>query len=251
MICSMCSPYTASAASLGSLLVAAFALPVRRQRLRHVASASDQLVAQLGVGAAVVWRHLAIVKLLTVGLKVSVEEQREGLDLAIAVILLKGIIDPARDAPPRPAPPLRPPPSGVPPANPNPPGSPPPRPPSPFPHASYVLPPSPPRVRSSRFLYLPPRSPPPPQATGALLPPSAPTSLVSSTPRPLRARRVRLQSALLSRSSPPLPSLTRPYAAAPSPPPPPSRSPARASQPLVDATSTSSAQRPASPDARR
>ncbi len=74
---------------LGSLLVAAFALPALGGiGYGHEMSAGGQLGAQAaGVGAAAIWSAactFVIIKLLgaTVGLKVSIEEQREGLDLA-------------------------------------------------------------------------------------------------------------------------------------------------------------------------
>ncbi|HML10335.1 MAG TPA: ammonia channel protein, partial [Stellaceae bacterium] len=75
---------------LGSLLVAFFALPaLGGSGFGHDLSALAQLRAQvLGVGAAVVWSAVwtfVAIKLLaaTVGLKLSVDEQREGLDLVI------------------------------------------------------------------------------------------------------------------------------------------------------------------------
>ncbi|HZK91246.1 MAG TPA: ammonium transporter [Stellaceae bacterium] len=74
---------------LGSLLVAAFALPVLGGiGFGHDLSASGQLGAQaIGVAAAAVWSAVctfAIVKLLgaTIGVRVSIDEQHEGLDLA-------------------------------------------------------------------------------------------------------------------------------------------------------------------------
>ncbi|HEY3912663.1 MAG TPA: ammonium transporter [Stellaceae bacterium] len=74
---------------LGSVLVAAFALPVLGgSGYGHQMSPAGQLGAQaLGVAAAAIWSAactFAIVKLLaaTIGVRVSIEEQREGLDLA-------------------------------------------------------------------------------------------------------------------------------------------------------------------------
>ena len=74
---------------LGSLLVAAFALPqLGGAGFGHELSASTQLGAQaIGIAATAVWSVLCtvvIIKLLgaTVGIRVSVEDQREGLDLA-------------------------------------------------------------------------------------------------------------------------------------------------------------------------
>jgi ammonium transporter, Amt family len=74
---------------LGSLLVAVFALPVLGgSGFGHDATAGGQLMAQLvGVAATAVWSALctfAIVKGLNaaIGVRVSVEEQREGLDLS-------------------------------------------------------------------------------------------------------------------------------------------------------------------------
>jgi Amt family ammonium transporter len=74
---------------LGSLLVAAFALPqLGGAGFGHEISASGQLGAQaIGVAATALWSVLCtvvIIKLLgaTVGIRVSVEDQREGLDLA-------------------------------------------------------------------------------------------------------------------------------------------------------------------------
>ena len=75
---------------LGSLAVAVFALPaLGGSGFGHVLGAAAQLRAQaFGVGAAIIWSAawtFVIVKLLaaTVGLKVSAEEQQEGLDLVI------------------------------------------------------------------------------------------------------------------------------------------------------------------------
>jgi Amt family ammonium transporter len=75
---------------LGSLAVALFALPeLGGGGFGHELSALAQLRAQaLGVGAAVIWSAFCtfvVIKLLaaTVGLKLSVDEQREGLDLVI------------------------------------------------------------------------------------------------------------------------------------------------------------------------
>jgi len=75
---------------LGSLAVAMFALPAfGGSGFGHELSAAAQFRAQLlGVVAAAVWSAagtVVIVKLLaaTVGLKVSAEQQHEGLDLAI------------------------------------------------------------------------------------------------------------------------------------------------------------------------
>ncbi len=75
---------------LGSLLVALVALPVLGgSGFGHDLSGPAQFRAQaLGVGAAVAWSAVwtvIIIKLLaaTVGLKLSVDEQREGLDLVI------------------------------------------------------------------------------------------------------------------------------------------------------------------------
>ncbi|HZT88646.1 MAG TPA: ammonium transporter [Stellaceae bacterium] len=74
---------------LGSLLVAAFALPaLGGSGFGHDLSGLQQLGAQaLGIAAAAVWSVVCtfvIVKLLaaTVGVRVSLEEQREGLDLS-------------------------------------------------------------------------------------------------------------------------------------------------------------------------
>jgi Amt family ammonium transporter len=74
---------------LGSLLVVAFALPqLGGASFGHELSASAQLGAQaIGVAATAVWSVLCtvvIIKLLgaTVGIRVSAEHQREGLDLA-------------------------------------------------------------------------------------------------------------------------------------------------------------------------
>lgn len=74
---------------LGSLLVAAFALPaLGGSGFGHELGASSQLGAQgLGVAAAAVWSAVCtfvIIKLLapTVGVRVSLDEQHEGLDLA-------------------------------------------------------------------------------------------------------------------------------------------------------------------------
>lgn len=73
---------------LGSVLVAAFALPaLGGSGYGHPLNFAGQLGAQaLGVAAAAIWSAVctfAIVKLLgaTTGVRVSVEEQREGLDL--------------------------------------------------------------------------------------------------------------------------------------------------------------------------
>jgi Amt family ammonium transporter len=75
---------------LGSLLVAFFALPaLGGSGFEHDLSALAQFRAQvLGVGAAIVWSAVwtfVAIKLLqaTVGLKLSVGEQRKGLDLVI------------------------------------------------------------------------------------------------------------------------------------------------------------------------
>ena len=75
---------------LGSLLVALFALPAfGGSGFGHDLNGPQQLGAQaLGVGAAIVWSIIGtavIIALLraTVGLKLSVDEQREGLDLVI------------------------------------------------------------------------------------------------------------------------------------------------------------------------
>jgi Amt family ammonium transporter len=75
---------------LGSLLVAFFALPaLGGSGFGHDLSGLGQFRAQmLGVGAAIVWSAVwtfVAIKLLqaTVGLKLSVDEQREGLDLVI------------------------------------------------------------------------------------------------------------------------------------------------------------------------
>jgi Amt family ammonium transporter len=74
---------------LGSLLVAVFALPaLGGSGFGHDATAGGQLMAQLvGVAATAVWSAVctfAIVKGLNaaIGVRVSVEEQREGLDLS-------------------------------------------------------------------------------------------------------------------------------------------------------------------------
>ncbi len=74
---------------LGSLLVAAFALPaLGGSGFGHETTASAQLGAQaLGVGAVALWSAICtflVIKLLgrTVGLRVSIDEQHEGLDLA-------------------------------------------------------------------------------------------------------------------------------------------------------------------------
>jgi Amt family ammonium transporter len=74
---------------LGSLLVAVFALPLLGGAgFGHEMSAGGQFAAQfVGVAAAAIWSivcTVAIVKILgaTVGTRVSVEEQREGLDLS-------------------------------------------------------------------------------------------------------------------------------------------------------------------------
>jgi Amt family ammonium transporter len=73
---------------LGSLLLAAFALPaLGGSGYGHPMSAAGQLGAQaIGVGAAVVWSAICtylIVKFLdaTVGARVSLEEERNGLEL--------------------------------------------------------------------------------------------------------------------------------------------------------------------------
>ena len=75
---------------LGSVLVALFALPaLGGSGFGHDFSGPQQLYAQLvGVGTAVTWSAactVVVLKLLamTVGLKLSVDEQREGLDLVI------------------------------------------------------------------------------------------------------------------------------------------------------------------------
>jgi Amt family ammonium transporter len=75
---------------LGSLAVAMFALPaLGGSGFGHELSTAAQFRAQLlGVGTAVIWSAtgtFVIIKLLaaTVGLKVSAEEELEGLDLAI------------------------------------------------------------------------------------------------------------------------------------------------------------------------
>ncbi len=74
---------------LGSLLVAGFALPALGGRgFGHELSAAGQLGAQaVGIAAAAVWAAgctFVVIKVLgaTIGVRVSVEEQREGLDLA-------------------------------------------------------------------------------------------------------------------------------------------------------------------------
>jgi Amt family ammonium transporter len=76
---------------LGSLLVVAFALPALGGRgYGHEMSAAGQLGAQaLGIAVAAVWSAVCtylIVKLLdhTVGARVSLEEERDGLEVAIA-----------------------------------------------------------------------------------------------------------------------------------------------------------------------
>ena len=73
---------------LGSVLVAAFALPaLGGTGFSHALSAIEQLRAQaFGIAAVAVWSAawtFVIIKLLgaTVGAKVSIDEQREGLDL--------------------------------------------------------------------------------------------------------------------------------------------------------------------------
>lgn len=75
---------------LGSLLVALFALPaLGGSGFGHDLDGPRQLGAQaIGVGIAVIWSAVwtvIVLKLLalTVGLKLSVDEQREGLDLVI------------------------------------------------------------------------------------------------------------------------------------------------------------------------
>ena len=75
---------------LGSLLVALFALPALGGfGFGHDLSGPQQLISQLlGVGATVAWSGVWTVIIikgldLTVGLKLSIDEQREGLDLVI------------------------------------------------------------------------------------------------------------------------------------------------------------------------
>jgi Amt family ammonium transporter len=76
---------------LGSLLVAVFALPaLGGSGYGHAMSFAGQFGAQaLGIAAAAVWSAACtylIVKLLdhTVGARVSLEEERNGLELAVA-----------------------------------------------------------------------------------------------------------------------------------------------------------------------